>query len=361
MPHDHCHGHVAAPGNDNSAGTADLDRRGQPILVQVIRGGMTESRHRALAVIADRNGRILDYWGNFERAIYPRSAVKPLQALPLIESGAADAFALGSEELALACASHSGEPVHTEAVAAWLERIGCSSADLECGAHPPYDTETARELVRQGREPTPLHNNCSGKHTGFLTVARHKGEPLSGYTAFTHPVQQRILGVLEQMTGQDLGDAPRGIDGCSIPTIAVPLGALAMAMARLADPVDLPDRRAEAALRIRAAWGAHPYLIAGRNRFDTLAMTAGEGRFMVKAGAEGVSCAALPEFGIGIAVKIEDGAGRAADVAMAALLRHVGALGDEAWESLAGTPARPRLANVRGTTVGEIRTGEIGS
>ncbi|HET8728323.1 MAG TPA: asparaginase, partial [Alphaproteobacteria bacterium] len=273
---DHCchdgtqahRGDAAGPGT----GAADLAREGAPITVEVTRGGMVESRHRALAVIADPEGRVLNRWGDHERRIYPRSAVKALQALPLVESGAADAFGLDEEELALACASHNGETVHTEKVAAWLARIGLSPDDLECGAHAPYDAETARALTRRDKAPSPLHNNCSGKHAGFLAVARHKGERTKGYIDFTHPVQQRILGVLEQMTGQDLSHAPRGIDGCSIPTIGVPLGALAMAMARLADPSGLPDRRAEAATRLRAAWGGKPYMVAGRNRFDTLAM-----------------------------------------------------------------------------------------
>ncbi|MEO3432546.1 asparaginase [Inquilinus sp. CAU 1745] len=354
------HHHPLDPTNDNRAaasGRADLRREGDPIVVEVTRGPIVESRHRGIAVIADAHGRVQGHWGDLGRSIYPRSAIKSLQALPLVESGAADAFSVSEEELALSCSSHNGEKVHTKSVAAWLDRMGLSADDLECGAQIPYDSATAEALVRDGVPTSALHNNCSGKHAGFLAVAKHLGEPTGGYVRFDHPVQQRILGILEQMTGQELGDAPWGVDGCSIPTVAVPLGGLAVAMARLADPEDLPEKRAEAAVRLRTAWGKHPYLIAGRDRFDTAVMKAGQGRFMVKAGAEGVSCAVLPEQGLGIAVKIEDGAERAASVAMAALLRHVGALDDAGWASL-GDAGHPVLKNRRGLEVGQVRAAD---
>ena len=333
---------------------APVNRDDAPVLVEATRGPIAESRHRGIAVIADAKGRVLRHWGDFERPVYPRSAIMPLQAIPLVESGAADAHGVGDVELALACASHSGEPAHVERVSAWLARIGCTVDDLECGAHPPYDAAAAEALRRDGAEPTALHNNCSGKHAGFLTTALHNGEPTDGYRHFRHPVQQRILGVLEQMTGQDLSAAPRGLDGCSIPTIAVPLGGLAVAMARVADPTGLPDRRAEAVLRIRRAWGAQPYFVAGSGRFDTEIITATAGRALVKFGAEGVYCGCLPEQGLGIAVKIDDGAERASRVAMIALLRHAGALDDEAANALAAF-ARPAITSRRGFDAGEIR------
>ncbi|NNG04311.1 MAG: asparaginase [Inquilinus sp.] len=325
-----------------------------PLLVEVTRGPIAESLHRGVAAIADASGKLLGTWGDVGRPVYPRSAIKSLQAIPLVESGAADAFGLGDEELALACASHGGELAHTERVSAWLERIGCSAADLECGSHAPTCAPAAAALVRAGTEPTPLHNNCSGKHTGFLTTARHLGEPTEGYRLFEHPVQQRVLGALEQMTGQELGAAPRGLDGCSIPTIAIPVEALAFAMARLADPRDLPDRRIDAVLRLRRAWGGQPFYVAGSGRFDTVLMEATGGRVLVKTGAEGVYCACLPELGLGIALKIDDGALRAAQVAVAALLREVGALDDAAWKALEPR-INPPIETRRGFDAGAVR------
>jgi L-asparaginase II len=351
MPHDHPHPH---PNDHVTDARAALRGDGAPLLVEVWRGPMVESRHRGHALIAGPDGKVLAYWGTFDQPIYPRSAIKPIQAIPLIETGAADAFELTDEEIALACASHSAEPVHIELVIAWLTRIGCTEADLECGAHPPRDAETATALACSNRAPAPVHNNCSGKHAGFLTTARHKGEPLRGYTAFSHPVQQRLLGVLEQMSAQDLTDAPRAPDGCSIPTIGVSLGGLAVAMARMADPVDLPDRRADAVMRIRRAWGGQPHLIAGRGRFDTAIIKATGGRALVKTGAEGVYCGCLPDLGLGIALKIEDGAGCAAEVAMAAVLRHAGVLDDALYESLARF-THPTVRTWRGQKAGEIR------
>ncbi len=353
--HRHSCGDRRTERTGHGAGYTEIaaDHEGAPILVEVTRGQMVESRHRGHAVITDAAGHVVAHWGDFERLVYPRSAVKPLQAMPLIETGAADAFELGDEEIALACASHSGETIHTERVAAWLGRIGCTVADLECGPHPPVDPETAAALIRSGRMPTALHNNCSGKHTGFLTTARFKGESMTGYRDFAHPVQQRVLGVLEQMTVQDLGVAPRGLDGCSIPTFGVSLGGLALAMARLANPRDLPTRRAEAALRIRHAWSTRPDCIAGRNRFDTDLIRSTGGKVLTKGGAEGVHCACLPETGLGIALKIEDGAGRAAEVAMAALLRQTGAL-DALPPAALARFLRPRVRTMRGQEAGEI-------
>ncbi len=328
-----------------------------PVLVEVTRGTIVECCHHGRAVIADARGRVAGYWGDFERPVYPRSAIKPLQALAIVESGAADAMAISDEELALSCASHLGEPVHTEAVERWLDRIGLSAGDLECGPHAPADAKAAEDLARRGVTPTAVHNNCSGKHAGMLATACHKGDPIKGYTDFTHPVQQRILGIVELMTGQDLGHAPRARDGCSVPTIAVSLGGLAVAMARMADPADLADRRIEAVLRVRRAWGGHPYMVGGRTRFDTALISGTNGRVLSKTGAEGVYCACLPELGLGIALKIDDGAGRASQVAMTALLRHVGALDGVGAEQVAAWTA-PTLTNHRGFEIGEVRPAE---
>ena len=356
--HGHDDGHAHGPQDHRHDGHADLSGPAEsPITVEVTRGGMVESVHRARACIVDARGHVLARWGDIAAPVYPRSAIKALQAIPLVETGALDAFELTDAELAMACSSHNGEIRHTRLVEAWVKRIGLSPDDCECGTQIPYDSDTAADLIRNGEAPSVLHNNCSGKHAGFLTTARHRGEPTAGYVRFDHPVQQRVLGVMEQMTGQDLSHAPWGVDGCSIPTIGIPLGAIAYAMARIADPRDLPDARAEAVTRIAKAWKAHPHLIAGKDRFDTAMMQASGGRILVKGGAEGVGCIVLPKEGIGIAVKIEDGAARAAEVAMAALIRSTKVLGEEQWSRAATLLTKP-ITNRAGREVGVIRAAE---
>ncbi|MFQ5974170.1 MAG: asparaginase [Alphaproteobacteria bacterium] len=325
-----------------------------PILVEATRGRMVENCHRGRAAVVDPDGGVLMSWGDVEAPIYARSAIKPLQALPLVESGAADAFGLGEVELALACASHGGEPAHVDAVGRWLDRLGYGVDDLECGAHPPLDRAAARDLVIQGAEPTPLHNNCSGKHAGMVTTAHHLGEPTRGYVDYAHPVQQRILGVLEIMCGCDLGAAPRSIDACSIPAIAIPLGNVALGMARLVEPARLSQARAEAAGRIVEAMTAQPFMVAVSGRFSTRLMTVAGAEAIVKAGAEGVYCAALRRLGLGVALKIDDGSRRAAEVAMAAILRHLGVLDDRHAGELPEVLAVP-IESWNGVRVGEAR------
>jgi len=325
-----------------------------PILAEVTRGATVESRHRGSAVIVDTGGKVVARWGDHTRPVYPRSAIKPLQALPLIESGAADAFGLANSEIALACASHGGEPRHTEAVERWLRRIGLGVADLECGPQWPNHDDSAYALARADETPTALHNNCSGKHAGFLTTAVHNGEETKGYVRLEHPVQQRILGTLEAMCGIGLGDASRGIDGCGIPTIAVPLENLAWGMARFGAPDDLAPARAAACRRIAAAMAAEPFMVAGTGRYCTAVMRATGGAALVKTGAEGVFCAAFPEYGLGAALKCDDGAKRAAEVMMSALLRHVGVLTEKMEAALADWITVP-VTNRNGVRVGEIR------
>ena len=325
-----------------------------PLLVEVTRGGMVESRHRAAFAVSDSAGKIVLSAGDFERPVYGRSAIKALQALPLIETGAADAFQLGDAEIALASASHNGEPRHVDGVTQWLTRIGLSVDDLECGPHLPYHEPSAMELLRSGDEPNRAHNNCSGKHSGFLSVARHLGHPTKGYIQYEHPVQQRILGVLETMTGLDLGAVPRGIDGCGIPVIAMPLGNMALAMARLADPSDQPEERQAACARVLKAIAAEPFMVAGSERFCTDVMEITGPKVMIKTGAEGVYCGSLPELGLGIALKVDDGAGRAAETLMGQILLTLGVLTNEEIAKL--TPVlTPTLKNRAGTEVGQIR------
>ncbi len=205
-----------------------------PVLVEVTRGPVVESRHRGAIAVCRPSGQLVAAWGEVGRPVFPRSAVKPLQALPLVESGAADRFGLSDRELALACASHSGEARHVGLVAAWLAGLDLSEADLECGAHPPGNEAAARDLVLQGCQASPLHNNCSGKHAGMLTTARHLGEPTRGYIAADHPVQRRIAQVLAELADSPAALTPVGTDGCGIPTLALPLAGIATAMARMA-------------------------------------------------------------------------------------------------------------------------------
>jgi len=324
-----------------------------PVLVEVLRGSVVESVHRGAAVVADARGRIVAGWGESARPTYPRSAIKPLQALPLIETGAAGRFGLGEVEIALACASHGGEPGHVAAVADWLRRMNLGAGDLECGAHWPSNAEAARALARAAAEPGPLHNNCSGKHAGFLAGARHLGEDTAGYIERDHPVQRRVAAALSEMCGHDLGATACGVDGCGIPTFALPLSALATGMARLADPAGLGPARIAAAERIRAAMAARPWFVAGTGRLCTAVMQAAP-LVLVKTGAEGVYAAALPRLGLGVALKVDDGAGRASEVALLAVLNKLDALTAEQAAALAER-ARPELRNVVGRVVGELR------
>jgi L-asparaginase II len=306
-----------------------------PVLVEVRRGDEVESFHRGAAAIVNARGEMLAAWGDVERPIFPRSAVKMIQALPLIESGAAERFALTDMQIALACASHSGEPGHVRAIESWLSQIGLAPDALACGTHSPLDEHAARDLAARGEKPSALHDNCSGKHAGFLTTAQHIGAPTDGYVLRSHPVQKAVTQALADMTECNLDAAPCGIDGCGIPAYALPLRALAFAMAKLVRSERLETARRSAADRLLAAVCAHPWHVAGTGRFDTRAISAGASRFVVKTGAEGVHVAGIRQSGLGVAVKIDDGTRRGAELTMGALLRCFGVLGnknDTAWE-----------------------------
>lgn len=322
-----------------------------PVVIEVTRGPIVESRHEGTAVVAKADGSIIGSWGDPNTVIFPRSANKPIQAMAFVESGAIERFGLGDEHIALACASHNGEARHVRTVRSWLDRIGLSEADLECGAHPPRLQVTIEALVRENQLPTPVFNNCSGKHSGFLSTAVTCGEPTKGYIKYDHPVQCRLRDVMTDLCGQDAGRFDYGTDGCGIPTMATPLASLARAMAAMADPSGLSSRHAEAANRIRAAISAEPFMVAGTGRFCTRLNKMLAGKAQVKTGAEGVFCAMLPSLGLGIALKIRDGAGRAAEVAMAALLDHLGLLDVKQKDEL----LHPPVSNVVGLLVGEMR------
>ena len=268
-----------------------------PVLVEVFRGAQVESRHRGSVTVVDADGATVLALGDVGQAVYPRSAVKPIQALVLLESGAADRFAFGDEELALACASHGGEVAHVEVAARMLARAGLDAAALECGAHWPSHQASTHVLARSGGSPSALHNNCSGKHAGFLCVACAAGVDHRGYVGASHVVQREVRAALENLTGVGMAEDQYGIDGCSIPTWAVPLTALAYSFARFGTGQGLAPDRAKAAARLRAACAAQPYYVAGTGRFCTEIMKLFGARVLVKTGAEGVFCGALPEAG----------------------------------------------------------------
>jgi len=327
-----------------------------PVLVEVTRGALVESRHRGAAVVVDAAGKLVRAWGDVEQPIYPRSANKPLQAIALIETGAAARCGASDEEIALACASHHAEVRHVEAVAGWLARLGLGPGDLECGPQPPSHSAGIEALIRAGTPPSAIHNNCSGKHTGFLATAAQLGEPTRGYVAYDHPVQRRVTRTLADFYGLDAERLPWGVDGCGIPTIAVPLRALARGMAQLADPARLPAERAAAARRITGAITAHPLMIGGIASVASRLTEALAGAVIAKTGAEGVYSAVLPTAGWGIAVKIDDGAGRAAEIALAAVIERLRVLDMAETERLRRVVA-PELHNRAGRVIGALRPG----
>lgn len=329
-----------------------------PLEVVVHRGERAESSHLVHAVVAGADGRRLTCHGDPLRPTFARSAVKVIQALPLVETGAADRFGLDTAELAIACASHAGMRLHVDVVAGLLAKLGLDGDALACGVHWPLHEPSGRELAAGGSAPGPLHNNCSGKHAGFLAVARHLGHAVVGYLDPDHPVQRIVTATLAETTGGGFSSADRGIDGCSAPTFAVPLERLAAAFARLGTGAGMSHDRAAAAARLRAGVAAHPLLVAGPGRFDTRLIEAFGQRVFVKSGAEGVLCAAIPGAGVGIAVKAEDGAGRASEVAVAGLLlAHVPDLSTEE-RALLEELRSPALVNWVGTTVGDLVLGE---
>jgi L-asparaginase II len=297
---------------------------------------------------------VLAALGDVDTPVFPRSAVKPLQALPLAAIAAASPDRATGQQLAIATGSHGGEPAHVAVVASWLARIGLCETKLVCGSHWPLAESAAQTLVREGREPSPLHNNCSGKHTGFLSLAQALDEPPERYADPDSRVQRMVRRALSAMAGTDLERLPQAIDGCGVPVVAMPLRHLATAFARLAAPSGLAAEPARAAERVAAAMAAYPHMVAGSGRFDTAVITATAGAVLVKGGAEGVAAAAVRQRGIGVALKIDDGARRAAETAMAALLLAIDALDDAAGMLLAGYAEAP-VTNTQGRTVGLIR------
>ena len=324
-----------------------------PVLVEVTRSQIIESVHRGAYAVVGPGGELVAKGGEIGHPIFPRSAIKAFQALPLLESGAAIAYGMGDEELALACASHNGEERHVRVARLMLKEAGVEEELLECGAHPPHDANALKELILAGEVPLPIHNNCSGKHAGMLAVARKTGLELRGYTNAEHGVQREVARVLDELCAVKTAELPRGIDGCSVPTWAIPLRNLALGFQRFASGEKLNATRQAAARRIIDAVSVHPHMVAGSGRFCTRLMQAVP-RAFVKTGAEGVFCGAVPHAGIGIALKCDDGAHRASEVAMAAVLASLGVWSEEELKSL-NAFSSVELSNWRRTPTGKIK------
>lgn len=329
-----------------------------PVIVEVTRGTLVESRHRGMAVMVDGDGAVVFAAGDIDSPVFPRSACKAMQALPLVESGAADAYGFGAKELALSCSSHSGEDAHAELASAMLARAGRDVDTLECGAHWSFDQNTLIHQARTLDRPTALHNNCSGKHSGFVCACCHMGHDPKGYVEYDHPLQAEIRATMQSLTGAHLGVENCGTDGCSIPTYAVPLKGLAHGFAKMATGTGLEPSRAKASKRLIEACMAEPFYVAGTKRACTQIMQIAPGKIFAKTGAEGVFCAVLPDQGLSIAVKCEDGTTRAAEAMIAALLaRYVEK--DSAEQSALMAMANHTMHNWNRRAVGDVRVTDV--
>ncbi|WP_458791869.1 asparaginase [Yoonia sp. MH D7] len=290
-------------------------------LVEIWRNDLLESVHQGHAVVCDEAGEIIHAWGDPTAVIFPRSSCKMIQALPLLESGAG--AHLTTEQLALSCASHQGAAIHTDRVSAWLSDLGYTDDDFRCGPQAPGDKEAREKLIRAGEQPCQMHNNCSGKHTGFLTLNKHiKGH--ADYELLDHPVQMMGKAAFEETTGET---SPHyGIDGCSAPNHACTVHGLARAMSFFAAAKESGDLRQQAAVKLRNAMMTYPELVAGETRACTDLMRAMDHKVAIKTGAEGVFVAIIPALKMGVALKITDGATRASEAAIAAILVKLGVL-----------------------------------
>ncbi|BCH60383.1 asparaginase [Agrobacterium vitis] len=329
-----------------------------PITVEVTRGNRVESRHHGVAVVVDGDGQVVFSAGDIEAGVFPRSACKAMQALPLVESGAADAYGFGDKELALACSSHSGEDEHVVLAALMLARAGLDVDALECGAHWSFDQKNLIHQARTLEKPQALHNNCSGKHAGFVCACVHAGYQVEGYVEYDHPLQRDIRATMESLTGAVLDRDHCGTDGCSIPSYAVPLKALAHGFARMATGQGLEPLRAKASRRLIDACMAEPYYVAGKARACTKMMQVAPGQIFAKTGAEGVFCAVLPQQGLSIAVKADDGTTRAAEAMVTALLARY--FEKDSCERLALLAmANKPMHNWTGRHVGDVRVTDV--
>jgi len=326
-----------------------------PILVEVTRADHVESVHRGAVSVIDGDGKTVLEIGNISNPVFPRSAVKSIQALPFIESGAADAFQFGNKELAFACSSHSGEERHIALSRKMLKRAGLDEDCLECGGHWSLQRKVllAQSKIYE-RTPPAVCNNCSGKHTGFVCTAAHLGIDTKNYISPDHPIQKGINEALQDVTGAAHDEDICGTDGCSIPTYAIPLSSMAHGFAKMATGNGLSKERAKAAKRLFTACMAEPFYVAGTNRFCTKIMTLGGRRIFAKTGAEGVFCGAIPELGFGIALKCDDGSPRGAEAMMAAVVMRL-LQKDDPLQAKLSALANKVVKNWNGIEVGHVR------
>ena len=326
-----------------------------PVLVEVTRGPKVESVHRGAISVVDADGATVLAIGDIDAPVFPRSAVKAIQALPLIESGAADAFGLTDQELSLACSSHSGEPEHVAAARSMLTKAGGNEAMLECGGHWSTRHHVLLEQTKiYDTTPPAICNNCSGKHAGFVCTALHNGEDVKSYVKPDHIVQKRINDAMQDVTGAQHDTDICGTDGCSIPTYAIPLKAMAFGFAKMSTGTGLAPDRAKAAQRLLQACIREPFYMAGTKRFCTDYITLGKGRLFAKTGAEGVFCGTIPELGLGIALKCDDGSSRGSEAMMAAVTQHLLKADDPLQPALAKMSTKAHR-NRNTIDVGEVR------
>lgn len=328
-----------------------------PVLVEVLRGRLVESRHRGAFCVVDSNGDVVLSKGDIDSPIYPRSSVKAMQAIVMMESGAADAFDFSDEEIALACSSHGGEVQHIGMVQSMLHKMGLTKELIKCGPSWPMSIEAGRHLAMEGEAPNVLHNCCSGKHAGFLAHLKHNKINPTGYTETDHPLQKEIKAIIEDLCEVDLDKAPVGIDGCAIPTWAIPLQNLALGFSKFAKPVGrVSETRAAVMMRITQAIFNAPFMVAGTDRYCTRMMQAFPGRVFAKVGAEGVFTSFVPEKGYGIAVKCDDGTYRGAEIILSAALVKLGVFSeDEFIQAGIGDLLELPITNRNGLTVGVAR------
>jgi L-asparaginase II len=318
--------------------------------VEVVRGGLVESRHRVHVAVCDDAGSLMASLGDPEGWTYYRSAAKPLQALPLVEEGVVDGLGMSSAELALCCASHEGEAQHVEGSRAILAKVGADESLLRCGPHPPFSPYAARALADSGIEPSPIHNNCSGKHAGMIALATHMGWDPEDYHLADHPVQRRMLDEVVRWSGVPAEEVRSGVDGCGVLCFAVPLRNMAMSFASFAAAA----ARGEPAAEVVRAMTGHPFMVGGTGRTCTDVMAAAGDRVFVKVGAEGVYAGGVPARGIGFAIKVEDGGRRAVEVALIRLLADLELITAAEVDELA-SHANPPVLNTRAEVVGEVR------
>jgi L-asparaginase II len=323
-------------------------------LVETVRGGVVESVHHGVVVVADADGRLVAAWGDADLVTFPRSSLKPIQAVGLVESGAFDALGLAEAHLAIACASHRAEPEQVALVAGWLQRLGLPEDALRCGPDLPLDGHAAEAHLRAGGARSRVFHNCSGKHCGFLTLARHKGWDLGSYADPAHPGQRLYRDALSELLGRDAGALPAGIDGCALPALALSVADAARVFARFAAARVAGEGRRAAIRRIQAAMRNRPDLLSGRGQPTEAIVRRTEGRVILKNGAEGFLVAMAPDEGLAIALKIADGASRGRMLVLVEALLAAGLVTDADAEALRARLAVPIKSSV-GDKVGHVR------